>query len=140
VETTPLQPVPVNVYRTPDVVTVAAPMPGLGAEDIAVVVTTEGRLVLEGRLRGALKDVKTVLVDEWSAGPYCREVELPEAVDGEAAPLTSGNGVLVVALPVATRTRPAHLRLEPLAPTRGRRVPRGIPRTRRHAPSRARRG
>jgi HSP20 family protein len=138
VEKTPLQSVPVKVYRATDLVTVAAPMPGLEAENIAVDVTAEGHLVLRGQLRGALKDAKTILVDEWSAGPYRREIELPEAVDGEAATVTYGNGVVVVALPVAARTRAAQLRLEPVGPTRGKRVPRGTPRSRGHAPSRAR--
>jgi len=122
-ERTELQQVPVKLYRTDDLVTVAAPMPGLEAENIAVDVMGDGRLVLRGQLRGALKDVKELLVDEWSVGPYYREVELPCPVDGEAATVTYGNGVLVVALPVAAENRPAQLSLEPTAPTRGRRVP-----------------
>lgn len=122
-ERTELQQVPVKLYRTEDLVTVAAPMPGLEAENIAVDVTGDGRLVLRGQLRGALKDVKQVLVDEWSVGPYHREIALPCPVDGEAATVTYGNGVLVVALPVAAENRPAQLSLAPTAPTRGQRVP-----------------
>src|SRR5262249_35415267 len=110
-------------YRTEDLVTVAAPMPGLEAENIAVDVTGDGRLVLRGQLRGALKDVKELLVDEWSVGPYHREVELPCPVDGEGAPAKYGNGVRVVVLPVAAENRAAQLSLEPTAPTRGQRVP-----------------
>jgi HSP20 family protein len=125
---TPLQSVPVNVYRTADTVTVAAPMPGLEAENIAVDVRADGHLVVRGRLRGALKDVKEVLVEEWSAGPYHREVDLPAPVDGEGAIVTYGNGVLVVALPVAARTRPAQLALEQTGPSRGQRVPDGTTR------------
>jgi HSP20 family protein len=122
-ERTELQQVPVKLYRTDDIVTVAAPMPGLEAENIAVDVTGDGRLVLRGQLRGALKDVKELLVDEWSVGPYHREVALPSPVDGEAATVTYGNGVLVVALPVAAKNRPAQLSLAATAPTRGQRVP-----------------
>src|SRR5690349_5992860 len=119
----PAQRVPLNLYRTADIVTAAAPMPGLEADDISVDVTAEGRLILRGDLRGALKDVKERLVDEWTAGPYEREVALPAPVDGELATATYGNGVLVVALPVTSRTRAAHLTLSPTAPTRGERVP-----------------
>jgi HSP20 family protein len=122
-ERTELQRLPVKLYRTADIVTVAAPMPGLEAENIAVDVTGDDRLVLRGQLRGALKDVKELLLDEWSVGPYHREVALPCPVDGENATVTYGNGVLVVALPVAERTRPAQLALESIAPTRGERVP-----------------
>ena len=122
-ETTPLQSVPVKMYRTRDTLTVAVPMPGLGAENIAVDVSPEGHLVMRGQLRGALKDAKEILLDEWSAGPYYREIDLPAAVDGPGATITYGNGVLVVALPVADSTRPARLCLHETAPTRGQRVP-----------------
>ena len=117
------QRVPVNLYRTEELVTAAALVPGLEAEDIRVEVTAAGTLVLCGALRGALKDVKELLLEEWTAGPYEREVRLPGPVDGERAIVTYGNGVLVVALPVATRTRAASLRLTPTATTRGERLP-----------------
>ena len=107
-----MQRVPVKLYRTPDRVTVAAPTPGLMPEDIVVEVTGDARLILHGELRGALKDDKEVLLDEWQVGGYHRELALPAAVDGELATVTYGNGVLVVALPVADRTRPARLTLE----------------------------
>jgi HSP20 family protein len=105
------QRIPVKVYRTPDCITVAAPMPGLQPEDIAVEVTADGRLRLAGELRGALKGMKDLLVDEWSVGAYERSLELPSPVNGETANVTYGNGVLVVALPVAAMTRPARLSL-----------------------------
>ncbi len=114
-----VQQIPVKMYRTPDRLTVAAPMPGLGPEDITVEVTQDGYLVLNGRLRGALRGDKELLVDEWSIGPYHRNVRLPVAVDGVEATITYGNGVLVVALPVATATRPAMVTLERIGPARG---------------------
>jgi HSP20 family protein len=105
-----LQEIPVKMYRTDDLLTVAAPMPGLESDDVAAEVREDGRLVLRGALRGALKDVKTILVDEWSAGPYTREVRLPVGVDGPSGRLSYGNGVLVVVLPIAPSTRAAELR------------------------------
>jgi hypothetical protein len=69
-----------------------------------------------------LAEQKEVLLEEWSAGSYHRELELPAAVDGELANVTYGNGVLVVVLPVAKQTRPARLTLEAISPTRGERV------------------
>jgi HSP20 family molecular chaperone IbpA len=102
----------------------AAPMPGLGPEDICVRVDDRGRVTLEGRLCekddcGALKGSNDVLTEEWTVGPYLRELDVPDAVDGEAGIVTYGNGVLVVSLPFAERTRPATLRLERTAPDRG---------------------
>jgi HSP20 family protein len=113
----------VNLYRTDELVTAAALVPGLEADDFRIEVTAAGDLVLCGALRGALKDVKETLIEEWTAGPYERQIRLPAPVDGEAAIVTYGNGVLVVALPVATRTRPARLTLQQTATARGERLP-----------------
>jgi HSP20 family protein len=115
-----VQKIPVKMYRTSDRLAVAAPMPGLGPEDITVEITPEGYLVLTGRLRGALKsEDKELIVDEWSVGAYHRNIALPVPVDGSEATITYGNGVLVVALPVASAMRPATLTLERTGPARG---------------------
>ncbi len=114
-ETSKVQSIPVKMYRSPDRLTVAAPMPGVEPEDILVDVTENGHLLLQAGLRGALKDVKELLLDEWSVGDYYREVELPDAVDGIHANVTYGNGVLVVALPISQQHTPATLTLEKTA-------------------------
>ncbi len=114
-----LQQIPVKVYRTLDRLVVAAPMPGMQPEDIMVDVMEDNRLILHGELRGMLKDVKELLIDEWSVGYYHRELSLPDAVDGEQATVTYGNGVVVASLPLAMRTRPARLTLETVGPAHG---------------------
>jgi HSP20 family protein len=121
--------IPVKVYRSLDLLTVAAPMAGVSAEDVTVEVTSDGWLVLDGRLcpvpkldRGSLQGTKDVLVNEWILGPYHRELALDAPVDGPSATVTYGNGVLVVALPVVETTRPARLSLEPIGATRGERA------------------
>jgi HSP20 family protein len=116
------QTIRVNVYRSDDRLTIAAPMPGLEPQDIRVEVTASGGLILHGELRGALKGVNEVLRDEWSAGPYHRELALPSPVDGPLANVTYGNGVVVVALPLSSHTRPARLTLRTVAPNTGRRA------------------
>jgi HSP20 family protein len=123
------QPVPLKVFRSIDRLTVAAPMPGLDPEDVTVEVTREGRLVLEARLCrepkvlcGSFKSNKDVLLDEWSAGPYQRELQLTDPVDAQRATLTYGNGILVVALPLAEQHRPARLSMATIGPSRGERA------------------
>src|SRR6266516_5610599 len=106
-----LQHTPVNIYRTADHLTVAATMPGLEPEDILVEVTENGQLILHGDMRAALKDDKEVLLDEWNAGGYHRELVLPDTVDGEHANATYGNGVLVVAFHLSQETQPARITL-----------------------------
>jgi HSP20 family protein len=114
-----LQQIPVKVYRSSDRLMVAAPMPGLQPENILVQVTENGHLIIQGELRGLLKDIKELLLDEWSVGGYYRELPLPDAVDGTLANVSYGNGVLVVALPISERTHPASLTLDTVAPSRG---------------------
>jgi HSP20 family protein len=116
-----LQEVPVKVYKTEDRLMVVAPMPGLEPENIVIEVTDDGRLILHGEMRGMLKDVKELLLDEWSVGIFHRELELPAPVNGEYANVTYGNGVVTVALPISDQTHPAHLTLERMTPTHGER-------------------
>ncbi|HEU5346980.1 MAG TPA: Hsp20/alpha crystallin family protein [Ktedonobacterales bacterium] len=113
------QSMPAKIYHTPLRVMVAVPMPGLEPEDITVDITPSPTLVIRGRRRGELKGLKVELLNEWSAGDSEREISLPVAVDGELANVTYGNGVLVVALPIAAQTRPANLKLTALTATRG---------------------
>jgi HSP20 family molecular chaperone IbpA len=47
-----MQLVPVNVFRTPDRLTVVAPMPGMLPEDISITVTTENLPDIKGARRG----------------------------------------------------------------------------------------
>jgi HSP20 family protein len=115
------QHVPVKVYRTDERLMVAAPMPGLEPENIVVEVTAVGRLILHGDLRGMLKEVKELLLDEWSAGIYHRELALAAPVNAECANVTYGIGVLMVTLPISEQTLPARLVLERITPTHGER-------------------
>ncbi len=115
------QRIPVKVYRTAERLMIAAPMAGVEPENISVEVTTDGRLVLHGDLRSRLKEVKELLVDEWSSGVYHRELALPVAVDALCANVTYGNGVLTVTLPISEQTNPARLALLRRTPTQGRR-------------------
>ena len=104
--------IPVKVYRSDSRLMVALLMPGLQPEDITVAVHVDGRVIVAGRRRGVLKDRQEVLYSEWSNDEYQREVALVFAVDGERANVTYDNGVVVVALPLSTETRPAFLTLE----------------------------
>ena len=103
--------IPVTVYRSEDRLTVAAPMPGLEPEDITVEVMADDTLSLSGRQRAQLKGVKEVLQEEWTIGPYRRELRLPNPVDGELTNVTYRNGVLVVAMPIARQTRPNRIQM-----------------------------
>jgi HSP20 family protein len=115
--------IPVKVYRSDNRLMVALLMPGLRPEDITVVVDEDGHLIVAGRLRGmVLKGMNQVLYSEWGDSDSKREVALTLAVDGERANVTYDNGVVVVALPLCTATRPARLTLERVGRAVGQRV------------------
>lgn len=116
------QRVPLKMYRTDGRLTIAAPMPGIEPENIIVEVTATNTLILRGSLRGEFKGMKDVLLDEWQAGDYERQLDLPEPVDATGANVTYGNGVLVVALPLTGATRPARLTVALVGPAHGARV------------------
>jgi HSP20 family protein len=97
-------------------------MPGIQPEDLLIRVTEKNSLILQGEIRGVLKDIKEVLADEWDAGGYYREVALPNAVDGVHANVTYGNGVVVVALPLSEKTAVADITVPKVSTDRGERV------------------
>jgi HSP20 family protein len=116
------RPVPVRVYQSENRIMVAAPLPGLEPEDILV--TVEGnRVTIDGERRGVRQDERDLLITEWEIGPYHRDLELPESVDGRTANASYGNGVLVLMLPKGGQSGgKTEIRLEAIEPTVGMRV------------------
>ncbi len=68
-----------------------------------------------------LSGVLPLLLDEWSAGVYHRELALVTPVNAECANVTYGNGILLVTLPISEQTPPARLLLTRTTPTHGKR-------------------
>jgi HSP20 family protein len=118
------QSVPVQMHQTPNLLVLAAPMPGLEPEDIAVTISGD-RLTVWGEYRGSRHDQPEVLLSEWTIGPYYREVILPQPVNGELTNATYGNGVLVLSMPKlapGAQGSATEFRLQALTDTRGQRV------------------
>jgi HSP20 family protein len=119
-----IQSVPIKMYRTSDRLTIAAPMPGIQPKDLLITITDQNSIILQGEIRGVLKDLKgkELLQDEWSAGGYYREISLPSAVDGVRANVTYGNGVLVVSLPLVDKTTIATITVSKVGTDKGERA------------------
>lgn len=116
------QSIPVRMYRSEDRLMVAAPMAGLEPENIEAEITPQNHLRLHGAVRGVLQDQRNLLIAEWTIGDYQRDLELPMPVNGDETNMTYGNGVVVVAMPIAEKTAPAHLRMQTIRDTKGERV------------------
>jgi HSP20 family molecular chaperone IbpA len=115
------QTIPVRIYDREKHIILAAPLPGLEAENISVVVGGR-RVVITGEERGPRQHGPDVLVSEWTIGPYYREVSLQQPVEGSLTNATYGNGVLVLSMPKAERTdvaTEANFTLHPITATRG---------------------
>lgn len=121
-ERSKIQHVLVKMYRSSDRLMVAVPLPGLEPEDVLVTVDEHGCLLIQGAERGLLKDVKELLLDEWSVGSYRRELTLPNTVDGSRANVTYRNGVLVIALPIVQRNIAARITLDRVGTAYGERA------------------
>lgn len=116
--------VPVRMYQGVDRVMVAAPMPGLEPENISVTVKAD-TLIIRGEYRGPHQEQRDLLIAEWAIGPYYRELELPQAVDGARTNATYGNGVLVLAMPKLEPGQDrsdCEFQLQVVTATRGERV------------------
>jgi HSP20 family molecular chaperone IbpA len=96
------QKVPVRISRSDSRLLLISPIPGIKPADISI--TISGRFVkISAKQTGPGQDDKDIIVDEWKIGPYYREVELPENVDGALTNATLGNGVLTLAMPKTQR-------------------------------------
>ncbi len=75
------QVVPVNMYEAEQAIVLVAPLPGVMADDITVVI--EGRTAtIAAEMR--TKAVKDYVLHEWHYGPYERSVDLPDGFGGPA--------------------------------------------------------
>jgi HSP20 family protein len=115
---------PVRVYTAENRIMVAAPMPGLEPGDISVVIA-DNRVTIHGAERGPRQHGRNLLLAEWAVGPYYRQIDLPQPVNGPLANATYGNGVLVLALPTLAPGQPsvpAQFTLEVITATHGEHV------------------
>ncbi|HTM10895.1 MAG TPA: Hsp20/alpha crystallin family protein [Verrucomicrobiae bacterium] len=118
------QTIPVRIYRGDEHIMLAAPLPGLEPENIWITISGE-KVCIQGDERGPGQRGRDMIVDEWTIGPYYREVKLPEAVDGPLTNATYGNGVLVLSMPKSKEARPnseASFKLHPIEATHGERI------------------
>jgi HSP20 family molecular chaperone IbpA len=86
--------VPVNVWQTDDSVVVVAPLPAVMPEDVTLTVSP-GTLVIDAAMRTPAR--RPYLVQEWTYGPYRREVEVPRGFGSEVQ-ASLANGQLAVRL------------------------------------------
>jgi transketolase len=88
------QQVPVNVYETNSSLVIVAPLPGVTAEDVKVVVEGQ-KVTINATMRTPAP--KEYRMHEWHYGPFERSVEIPDGFGGEPT-CSFGNGQLAISL------------------------------------------
>jgi len=118
------QTIPVRIYQGPEQIILATPMPGLEAGDISVAIADQ-RVTITGKERGPGQHERDLLVNEWTIGPYFREIDLDQPVNGPLTNATYGNGVLVLSMPKSKdgqRGSNVTFELSRIESTRGERI------------------
>lgn len=119
----PTQTLPVRISQSDAHLLLVAPMPGIKPADISITIAGKSVKIL-GHQTGSGQDEKDMIVEEWTIGPYYRELELPQAVSGQLTNATFGNGVLTLAMPKTSGEdrSPVTFQLETIDAARGERV------------------
>ncbi len=120
----PGQTIPIRLYQTEDHIMLVAPMPGLEPGNIFVIINSN-HVTVRGEERGPRQHERNLLIEEWTFGPYYREVPLPQAVNAELSNATYGNGILTLSMPkleAGQSANYAEFGLEAVSSTYGERV------------------
>lgn len=96
---------PVDIFETPDAVTLLADMPGVGRDDLDIslekdVLTIRGRVTEESP-----KDAELVYA-EYRIGDYERSFTVSADIDRDTISAEIKNGVLTLTLPKQERAKP----------------------------------
>jgi HSP20 family protein len=95
-----------NIYEGPRAYFICVDLAGCDGEELSAEVRHERHVILRGRRRqprpASIPQLSMHLL-EIDEGPFCREFELPEAVDGRAMATTYEQGYLWLTLPKKAR-------------------------------------
>src|SRR5438477_1575169 len=94
---------PVNVYESPDQLTVAMPIPGAHHDTVPVALDGQ-RLIVEAEARYP-QEQQHYVQHEWSVGTSHQEIDLPKPVRGTGAKAMLTHGILTVSLPIGGEDR-----------------------------------
>jgi HSP20 family molecular chaperone IbpA len=100
------QRIPVNVFETHDALVIVAPMPGVTADDVDIVVEAD-QLTMRAQLR-APASTRHYVMHEWEYGDYERTIPLPRIFHGDIT-ASLGNGQLAISI-ARDGTRPTGAR------------------------------
>lgn len=101
---------PLDVYTTPEEITVVASLPGLTPDEVDIAIEGD-TLTIRGELRPPLENVE-YLFQERGFGAVSRTLTLNVPVEANKAEATFENGVLTLTLPKAEETKPKVIKVK----------------------------
>ncbi len=101
---------PLDVYTTPEEITVVASIPGLTPDEVDITIDGD-RLSIQGELRRPLENVDYVF-QERAYGPFSRTLTINVPVNADEAEAVFENGVLTLTLPKAEESRPRKIEVK----------------------------
>jgi HSP20 family protein len=94
----------VDIYESPEALTLVADMPGVGPENVVIDVH-DNQLTLRGTVT-AEGEKERLLLQEYGVGDYFREFNLGRNIDQAKIEATVRSGVLTLTLPKAEAIKP----------------------------------
>ena len=101
---------PLDVYATPEELTIIASLPGLTPDEVDIAVEGD-TLTIRGELRAPLENVN-YLFQERNGGAFSRTLTLNVPVEVEHAEAVFENGVLTLTLPKAEEIKPKLIKVQ----------------------------
>ena len=101
---------PVDVYATPEEITIIASLPGLTPDEVDIAIEGD-TLTIRGELRPPLENVNH-LFQERTYGPFSRTLTLNVPVEVEGTEAIFENGLLTLTLPKSEETKPKIIKVK----------------------------
>jgi len=99
---------PVDIFETEDALTVVADLPGVGKDDVDIRVE-DGVLTIKGKANYTAS--ANMLREEFGLSGYFRQFKLSDEVDQDKISAATKNGVLIVTLPKAEKSKPRRIKV-----------------------------
>lgn len=100
---------PLNVWEDEERVYAEAELPGMGRDDLEIFVTGGNQLTVQGQRKPCVDAQGVWHRRERGFGKFSRTVTLPSDVDADKVEAGFENGVLLLTMPKAERSRPRRI-------------------------------
>jgi HSP20 family protein len=101
----------VDIFETPEVLSLVADMPGVAADKVTVDLK-DNHLTISGEVAPAVGAGETMLEQEYFTGDYLREFQVGSMIDQGKIKATMKDGVLHLVLPKVEKAKPRKIEVK----------------------------